>query len=277
MSRKPLVLFTVVLALSAFVRSAVAQGPPPASAAEPYAKDFEAREFTGADGNVLRYRLLKPLDDGKNAGETGEVDAKKKYPLVLFLHGAGERGDDNLRQLVHGGRNFADEAMRRRYSAFVVAPQCPADKTWAPFRLGGRSDEPQAPLQLSFELLEALQKEFPIDANRIYGMGLSMGGYGTWDILRRKPDLLAAAVPICGGASPDGVAAFHSTPIWVFHGDADPAVSVDLSRNMVKALQEAGGRPIYTEYPGVGHDSWTQTFDNRLMWDWLFAQHKQSP
>jgi predicted peptidase len=229
---------------------------------------FEAREFTGAAGKVLRYRLLAPL----------EVEPGATYPLVLLLHGAGERGDENARQLIHGGKAWADEALRRRHPAFVVVPQCPADRRWVEVPWDGKEHampaEPSRPLGLTFELLTALQQELPIDAGRIYGVGLSMGGFGVWDVLQRKPELLAAAVPICGGGDPNYAAGFAATPVWVFHGADDATVVVDRSRAMVKALVAAGGQPIYTEYEGVEHDSWTQTFDNRLVWDWLFAQHK---
>jgi predicted peptidase len=126
-----------------------------------------------------------------------------------------------------------------------------------------------------FALVEALQQEFKIDADRIYGVGLSMGGYGVWDILQRKPALLAAAAPICGGGDPAFAATFKSTPVWAFHGARDALVIPDRSRAMVKALQTAGGRPIYTEYEDLDHDSWTATFDNRLVWDWLFAQRNR--
>jgi predicted peptidase len=231
-------------------------------------KVFEASVSNGV-GGALPYRLLKPID----------FDPQKKYPLVLFLHGAGERGDDNEKQLVHGGRNFADEALRRRHPAFVVVPQCPTGKKWVevPWDAAGHTspEDPGETMHAVFGLIDALQKEFPIDKNRIYGVGLSMGGYGTWDILQRKPELLAAAAPICGGGDPSLAEAFKKTPVWAFHGDADPAVPVNRSREMIKAVEAAGGRPIYTEYEGVGHDSWTQAFDNRLVWDWLFAQRKE--
>jgi predicted peptidase len=258
----------LVIAMSHAARSASAQEQEPKPADDPSpVGEFEAREFTAADGTVLHYRLLKPVD----------YDAHQKYPLVLFLHGAGERGDDNKAQLVHGGRNFADATFRKRNPAIIVAPQCPAESTWASFRpRAGSEGSPEAPLQRVFELLDSLQKEFSVDATRIYGMGLSMGGFGTWDILRRKPDLLAAAVPICGGGVPESATAYATTPIWVVHGSADDAVPVDLSRKMVDALRAAGSGVIYTEYDGVGHDSWTQTFDNQLIWDWLFAQRKNA-
>jgi predicted peptidase len=238
------------------------ESPPP----DPY-KVFEARVYGEGDAK-LPYRLLKPLN----------YDAKQKYPLVLLLHGAGERGAGNDLQLVHGGRNFIDEAFRKRHPAFIVAPQCPAEKKWVEVPWDAKSHkapaDPGPTMKAVFGLLESLQKEFSIDESRLYGVGLSMGGYGTWDILQRRPELLAAAVPICGGGDPAYAERFKTTPVWAFHGDADPAVPVSRSRDMIQALQAAGGRPIYTEYEGVEHDSWTRTFDNRLMWDWLFAQHK---
>jgi predicted peptidase len=232
------------------------------------AEVFIAREFTAADGAVLRYRLLEPTKDAP----------QQKLPLVLFLHGAGERGDDNVRQLIHGGRNFADPAMRRRHPALVVAPQCPEGQRWV--EVDWDSDahhmpaQPSAPLRKVLTLLAELQREFNVDAGRIYAVGLSMGGFGVWDILQRQPDLLAAAVPICGGGDPEYAAAFVNTPVWAFHGGKDPVVDPRRSRSMVQALVAAGGRPIYTEYEDVEHNSWTQTFDNPLVWDWLFAQRR---
>lgn len=276
MSHRWLVCFFVLnaLVLATQHRGSVmaqnAAAPAQATPPEPPKPEevFEAREFKGAGGGVLRYRLLKPLD----------YDPKQKYPLVLFLHGAGERGSENARQLIHGGRVWASDAMRRRHPAFIVAPQCPEEKKWVEvawdLKTHAMPAEPSESLALTFELLDALQKEFSIDANRLYGCGLSMGGYGTWDILQRKPELLTAAMPICGGGDPEHAARFKDTPVWAFHGSDDLAVVAERSRAMIKALIAAGGRPIYTEYEGVGHDSWTQTFENPLAWDWLFAQRK---
>jgi predicted peptidase len=261
--------FASRLAMAQEAPPAASDAPKPPEAAKPI-DVFEARTFNGDGGIPLPYRLLKPLDY--------DIDADRKYPLVLFLHGAGERGDDNAVQLVHGGRNFADDALRRRHPAFIVAPHCPAEKMWVEVPWDRPShtmpEDPSPTMKAVFALLDALQKEFKIDADRIYGVGLSMGGYGVWDILERKPELLAAAAPICGGGDPAFADKFKDTPVWAFHGSADPAVIPDRSRMMIKALEEAGGRPIYTEYEGVGHDSWTMTFDNRLLWDWLFAQHR---
>ena len=229
---------------------------------------FEARVFQGAGGGVLPYRLLKPLG----------YDPRQQYPLLLLLHGAGERGVDNKLQLFHGCRDLAAEAMRRRHPALVVVPQCPVDKRWVEVPWDAPSHampaEPSDPLRLTLELICALEKEFSIDPCRRYATGLSMGGYGVWDVLQRCPKLLAAAAPICAGGDPAYAPEFAATPVWAFHGDADTTVAVNRSREMISALQAAGGRPVYTEYEGVGHDSWTSTFANRWMWDWLFAQRK---
>lgn len=228
---------------------------------------FESRIEKDADGQ-LPYRLLQPKD----------YDAAKKYPLVLFLHGAGERGDDNKAQLVHGMRDFLKEDHRRDHACFVVAPQCPKDNKWVDVDWSlDRHDSPKQPsdeMARCFTILEKLQKEFSIDADRIYITGLSMGGYGTWDAIARRPDLFAAAAPICGGGDPKDARKIANMPIWVFHGDADRAVKVSRSRDMVKALKAAGGEPKYTEYPGVGHNSWARTYANPEFHDWLFSQKR---
>ncbi|MEX2169138.1 MAG: prolyl oligopeptidase family serine peptidase [Pirellulales bacterium] len=230
---------------------------------------FEAREFTDASDGKLNYRLLVPQN----------YDPVRKYPLVLFLHGAGERGDDNERQLVHGAGDLVKPDMRKRYPAFVVAPQCPEGKKWVevPWEAASHSLPEQAsePLTQVLKLLDDLPQEFSIDADRLYVTGLSMGGYGTWDLLARQPELIAAAIPICGGGDPEQVVRFKDIPLWAFHGDQDEAVKVERSREMITALQAAGGQPIYTEYEGVGHNSWADTYANRAVWDWLFAQRRQ--
>ncbi len=124
----------------------------------------------------------------------------------------------------------------------------------------------------TMEALAALCEEFPIDEQRVYITGLSMGGYGTWDALARYPGKFAAAIPICGGGDPAQAEHMLGTPIWVFHGDEDNAVPVRRSREMVAVLRELGDSPIYTEYEGVGHNSWSETYANRVVWDWLFSQ-----
>ncbi|HEX5105856.1 MAG TPA: prolyl oligopeptidase family serine peptidase [Pirellulaceae bacterium] len=242
--------------------------PSTLSAADADHRDrFEARTFDDR-GFTLPYRLLKPQDLG----------ARQKYPLVLFLHGAGERGNDNVKQLVHGMNDFASDEIMAKHPAFVVAPQCPEDRKWVEvdWTLDAHTlpESPSVSLEATIRLIESLQKEFTIDASRIYITGLSMGGYGTWDALARWPELFAAAAPICGGGDPAVAARFKDVPIWVFQGDEDTAVKPKRSREMVEALKAAGGQPKYTEYPGVAHDSWTQTYADPTLHEWLFSQRK---
>lgn len=231
---------------------------------------FETHTFE-ADGKVLNYRFLKPE----------EVDAEREYPLVIFLHGAGERGDDNKAQLVHGAKDFLRPENRTQHACYAIFPQCPKNQAWASIdRTHDKpeiSPEPSEALSLVFGLVEQVQKEFKIDKSRIYITGLSMGGYGTFDAIERHPELFAAAIPVCGGgdSSQKQVAKIKSLPIWIFHGGADNVVPAERSREMVAALKEAGANPKYTEYPGVGHDSWTATYKNPEVFKWLFEQVKK--
>jgi len=215
---------------------------------------YQTRVYKTADGQELNYRLLLP--------KGYKADGKEAYPLVLFLHGAGERGNDNARQLKHGAPEFATEANREKYPAFVVAPQCPQGKFWTQFD------------GILKELLASLQKEFRVDAKRLYATGLSMGGFGTWSLIAKSPELFAAAAPICGGGDEKQAEKLVKLPIWVFHGDADNVVKPELSRKMVAAIEKAGGKPKYTEYPGMGHDSWTKTYADPEFMKWLFEQKR---
>ncbi len=224
--------------------------------------------FTDSGGGTLPYRLLSPE----------VVEEGKTYPLVVFLHGAGERGNNNEAQLVHGIIEFCRPENRQKYPCFLVAPQCPAGQWWSKIdRTTAKptmSKEPSESGGLVLELIAALQKEYPIDSRRIYLTGLSMGGYGTWDLLCRRPELFAAAVPICGGGDETQAEKIAKIPIWVFHGALDPAVPVQRSREMVAALEKAGGHPLYTEYPDEGHASWVPAYRAPAMMKWLFAQKR---
>lgn len=229
---------------------------------------FDALTYKSPGGGELPYRLLKPKT----------VAAGPKYPLVVFLHGAGERGVDNTIQLIHGMADLASDAMMKRHPAYVIAPQCPADQQWVDVPWTADSHtmpaEPTASLRMVQELIGSLEKELPIDSGRIYLTGLSMGGFGVWDLLQRQPERFAAAVPVCGGGDPAFASKLKAVPLWAFHGDADTTVKVMRSRDMIAALKAAGGRPIYTEYEGVSHNSWTATYGNRFVWDWVFAQSR---
>ncbi|MEX2176098.1 MAG: prolyl oligopeptidase family serine peptidase [Pirellulaceae bacterium] len=248
--RFPFSLLTLVAAMTATSR-----------AADPDHRDrFQEQTFEAA-GHKLLYRRLSPQ----------KVEPGVKYPLVVFLHGAGERGADNQKQLVHGMNDFAQDAMMAKYPAFVIAPQCPEGKKWVEVDWTHDAhttpQEPSEPLAATLALIDDLLKSEPIDKSRVYITGLSMGGYGTWDALERRPELFAAAAPICGGGDPAGVAKYKDVPIWAFHGDKDTAVKPHRSREMIAALKAAGGQPKYTEYAGVGHNSWAPTYSDPALYE----------
>lgn len=231
---------------------------------------FEAREFISEEGDTLRYRLLLP-----EQFEEGET-----YPLVLFLHGMGERGDDNKAQLKWGVSAFAKADFREDHPAIIVVPQAPDDDYWA--NLNWREEntelmeEPTKPLQLAYKLVNKTTEKLPVDENRLYVTGLSMGGFGTWDLITRYPDTFAAALPVCGGGDPAKAHLLTELPIWNFHGAKDEIVPPDLSRRMIDAIREAGGLPGYTEYPDVDHFSWIPAYGDRYVLDWLFKQTKEN-
>ena len=232
-------------------------------------KLFEPREYVAGDGETLKYRLLKPAD----------FNPDNKYPLVVFLHGAGERGDDNSAQLVHGMAEFCTSEHRQQCPCYVLAPQCPKEQKWT--EVDWTADEPDYPetisrcLELTMQVVDEMLANSAVNKNRIYLVGLSMGGFGTWDALARRPELFAAAIPICGGGRVETASALKGIPLWCFHGASDDEVNVKKSRDLIAALKTAGSEPRYTEYPGVGHDSWTQTFASEETFQWLFEQKRQ--
>lgn len=235
------------------------------------AADYEARTFTADDGGTLGYRLLAPK----------RIEAGKKYPLVLFLHGSGERGTDNAIQLKHGAVLFLKPEVREKFPCYVLAPQCPPEKTWSEIKNWSGapvfSAEPTAPMQRVLGALDALLQELPVDPDRLYVTGLSMGGYGTWDLLARAPGRWAAAAPICGGGDAAKIVTAKDVPTWAFHGALDPIVPPARTREMIVALRAAGGQPMYSEYPYVKHDSWAQAYGEPELLPWMFAQRRGQP
>lgn len=236
---------------------------------------FEALTFVNERSDTLLYQLLKPV----------EKKQQEKFPLILFLHGAGERGDDNTKQLTHGASFFLKNENRKNFPAYVVFPQCPEADYWASVAID-RSSQPlqldfdyQRPLtkslQLTIALVNRLIKSENIDTTRIYIVGLSMGGMGTFEAVYHYSTLFAAAIPMCGGG--DTIAYGKKkpmTPLWVFHGDADNVVEVKHSRQMVDTLKEFSPAIKYTEYPGVRHNSWDYALAEPELLSWLFAQKR---
>ena len=201
--------------------------------------------------------------------------------LVLFLHGAGERGDDNEAQLKHGVPDLLKWLSKNGESAVVVAPQCNKGVWWADLgedfrgpKGGTLAEESSAMMTMVFEVVDGLAKEHKVDPKRIYVTGLSMGGYGSFAAVARRPELFAAAMPICGGGDPTTAAQMKKVPFWVFHGAADKVVPLVSSQVMVDALKKEGAEVKFREYPGVGHDSWSATYGNDEVWKWFFAQKR---
>ncbi len=193
-----------------------------------------------------------------------EVNPGRKYPLVLFLHGAGERGDNNTSQLKHGARVFITPENQAKHPCFVIAPQCPKEQWWS-----GQN------LKNAIATVDKFAKDPRIDTKRLYITGLSMGGFGTWSALAQRPKLFAAAIPICGGGNPASAKLFKHVPIRTFHGDADKVVTPDKSQAMIDALEKEEAKDAkLTMYPNVKHDSWTQTYKNPEVMTWLFSQSK---
>ena len=224
-------------------------------------------------GNTYRYEAFVPADFSK----------KKFWPVILFLHGAGERGSDGVLQ-TDVGIAHAVRLHSSKFPFIIVIPQCGEGKIWG---------EPDMQAQ-AMAALQASIKEFHGDRNRIYLTGLSMGGFGTWELAARNPGRFAALVPVCSGIRPqehwpqlrvtlvddpkitdpyaEVARRLGNTPVWMFHGDADPAVPVAESRHMTEALKAANAKFKYTEYPGVGHNSWDQAYAEPDLVPWLLAQ-----
>lgn len=235
--------------------------------------EYSREVFTSSKGDRLQYRLLKPEN----------MKADEKYPLVLFLHGAGERGDDNQKQLAHGGQMFLNPVNREKYPSFVVIPQCPEDGYW------GYNERPSSFLPGNMPLAPAISGVFStlkelldtylampqVDRDRVYIIGLSMGAMGTYDLVSRYPDIFAAAVPICGTVNPARLSKPMNVQFRIFHGDNDDVVTVEGSRAAYRALKAAGTPVEYHELPGTNHGSWNPAFNYPDFMEWIYSKRKQ--
>lgn len=228
--------------------------------------------------NVLPYRILYPEN----------FDKSKKYPLVLMLHGSGERGNDNELQLTHGAALFVNPEVRKKYPAIVIFPQCPAEDYWSNVNrdsiVNGKRDyvfredgEPTPAMKMLIAFIDDVLKKPYIDQERLYVGGLSMGGMGTFELLSRKPHLFAAAFAICGGGHPNTVRPYAKhVSLWVFHGEQDDVVPIHHSEVMVDALKKSGADVRFTVYPDVKHESWEKAFAEPDLLPWLFSHSRTS-
>lgn len=187
-------------------------------------------------------------------------DEKKSWPLLLFLHGAGERGDDLELVKKHGPPKLI--AQGKQFPFIVVSPQCPKQRWWEPNEL--------------IALLDEISSKLKVDTDRIYVTGLSMGGFGTWRLASYAPHKFAAIAPICGGGEKYWAKRFAHLPVWAFHGAKDTGVPLERSQMMVDELKKLGGNPKLTIYPDAGHDAWTQTYENPEFYKWLLEQKRST-
>ncbi len=196
----------------------------------------------------LGYLLYLPKD----------YDQQESWPLLLFLHGSGERGDDLELVKVHGPPKLI--AAGKDFPFIVVSPQCPKDQWWEPIEL--------------VALLDEIGRKYKVDADRVYVTGLSMGGFGTWRLAMYAPHRFAAIAPICGGGETYWTKQFAHLPVWAFHGGKDEGVPPERSTAMVESMKKDGGSPKLTIYPEAGHDSWTETYNSPEIYEWLLAQKR---
>lgn len=215
------------------------------------AENQQACELNRTTKVTMKYLLYLPKG----------YEDKESWPLLLFLHGAGERGEDINRVKVHGPPKMAEAGEELPF--IVVSPQCPKGRWWQTFELA--------------TLLDEIEEKYKVDQDRIYVTGLSMGGFGTWALAAYQPERFAAMAPICGGGDAIRTRFAAGVPAWVFHGAKDSVVPLERSEKMVEALKKAKGNVEvkFTIYPEAGHDSWTESYANPALYEWLL-QHKRT-
>lgn len=238
-------------------------------------KQSFVKEYLVEGTDTLKLRVLYPKDFKKT----------ESYPLMVFLHGAGERGNDNEKQLTHGSQLFIDSI--QKYPAIVIFPQCQEGEYWASVEINRTTkpvsikfpedSKPSKPMHLLIRYLDELVKNTYINKNQIYLGGLSMGGMGTFELLSRKPTFFAAAIAICGGGNPKLAESYaKNTPMWIFHGAEDDVVDPRLSVEIVSALMKYGGKPNFNLYRNTNHNSWDNAFAEPELLSWLFSNIKSN-
>lgn len=233
-------------------------------------KDVFVKHTYESNGYTLPYLLYVPKS----------YDCGEMYPLMIFLHGAGERGDDNQAQLVHGLQSMFDDPTSPVYDSIIIAPQCPVNSQWVltPWAEGNYLiyNTPESKeLESVCAVMDEITDCYNVDTDRVYITGLSMGGFGTWDLLARHGARFAAGMPVCGGGDPTYAKLLSRIPIRTFHGSEDGAVPVNGTRQMYAAIRREGGELIdYTEFDGAGHGIWGDVYSDRENIDWLFSQSR---
>jgi predicted peptidase len=239
-----------------------------------YSQDFNLyeKQIFVSQNDTLNYRILKPLN----------YDPEEKYPVHLILHGSGERGDDNVAQLTHGGKLFLKKENRENYNSWVIFPQCSKNDRWPNLKsdswnkdFKNKIKNPNKSLSLVILFMDAFIEKKQVDKQRIYVSGLSMGGMGTFELLYRRPNMFAAATPICGNGSTKFVDRYaNKVPLWVFHGSDDEVVNPRHSLKMVNAIIQSGGSPKMTLYENTAHGSWHNAFEETNFLKWIHSKTK---
>lgn len=241
-------------------------------------QDYSAfkEDYLVSKADTLPYRILLPFD----------YNPALRYPMLLFLHGSGERGSDNELQLKHGAALFLKDSIRKQFPMIVVFPQCAPNFSWhnATSEMIGDTQHYTYPEALTDnlhqrllkELVTTLKQRYPLDSKRLYVGGLSMGGIGTFELVRRNPELFAAAFAICGGAHPNLASQVKPTAWRLYHGEADLVVTPNGSIDIYHALRRLQGDASLHLYPGIGHDSWTKAFADPGLLPWLFSKQRLS-
>ncbi len=266
------------LVLSGFIAVALATAVSAVSLKEFSLAESQACTYTGTNGATLPYRLFSP-----------QVKPGKKYPLVIFLHGAGERGTNNTAQLFWPSplrlaydKGADGQWVQKEREAFVMFPQCAKNSQWAlvpwfALESSAHTPRPSRDLENVHELVQKMMSELPIDKKRLYITGMSMGGYGTWDYIVRWPDEVAAAIVVCGGADDKGIAAnpkVSQIPMRIYHGSTDTIVPTVRGRSAFDAIRKTNRRATYIEIGGEGHGIWDRVYEEPGLGTWLFRQHR---
>jgi predicted peptidase len=248
--------------LCALIMPAIASGAPDLSRS--------VTGTVGAGAQSMPYRLFRPPQFDQPG---------RSFPLVLFMHGAGERGTDNVAQVASHIDGLVTATQSAPFASYLVAPQLPPGTRWVDYFGNTSYDAATAPQQnawmgLTLDLVDRLIGELNVDVDRVYVTGLSLGGYGAWDILVRRPGMFAAAMPMSGGGNIDAAPLLRDVPIWAFHGGNDTVVQPAASSSMISSIRAAGGEPLYVEFPGAGHAIWNYVYSDPpgQVYPWLFSQ-----